>query len=175
MTASVTVPPGADLEGIARAAGNGDFAARYYDLLAGTLTVQGVTQQALDAALAEIGPAASPEPEIHRLFAEGIAAGLPVAGRAGAVQLDPDSRRELATAVLMASLGAWPDGGFWRLSDNANLPLDAAQVTRLGVMAAAYYQALFSARSALLDAARAGQAVDPQAGWPELPAFDPAG
>lgn len=111
---------------------------------------------------------------IRAEFERRIGIGLPVDGCQGAVQMDLASRQELTSAVVMAGVGAWPEGGFWRMSDNTNLPLTAAQVIALGKAAAGYYQALFATRSALLDAARAGAAVDPLAGWPEPARFDPA-
>lgn len=119
--------------------------------------------------------AMDPADAIRAVFQDQVAAGLPVSGHAGAVALDPDSRRELTAAAVMASLGAWPPQGFWRLSDNTNLPLTGAQVVALGKAAAGHFQALFAMRSGLLDAVAAGQAVDPAAGWPAAEAFDPAG
>jgi hypothetical protein len=107
-------------------------------------------------------------------FDRRVAAGLPVTGQAGAVDLDPDSRQEMVSAVLMATIGVWPEGGFWRLSDNTNLVLAAPRLIALGCAAAAYYQQLFGTRSAMLDAVAAGQAPDPAAGWPEPASFDPA-
>jgi len=133
---------------------------------------------ATDARLAglEIQPyRPDPVAVVHAAFADRVAAGLPVVGQGGAVALDPDSRRELTSAVVMAGADAWPAGGYWRLTDNSNLPLDRDQVVALGKAAAAHYQALFATRSALLDAIAAGEAVDPAAGWPDAPAFDPAG
>ena len=112
---------------------------------------------------------------VQAAFAGCVAAGLPVVGQGGAVALDPDSRRELTSAAVMASMEAWPPGGFWRLTDNSNLPLDRDQVVALGKAAAAHYQALFATRSGLLDAIAAGEAVDPAEGWPAAPVFDPAG
>ena len=111
---------------------------------------------------------------VRAAFEARVAAGLPVAGRSGTVQLDPASRQEIASAVLMAQLGAWPPGGFWRLSDNSNLALTGAQVQTLGKSAAGRYQGLFAARSAMLDAIAGGQTVDPEAGWPATAPFDPA-
>jgi hypothetical protein len=64
MTASVLVSPQADLVRIATLAGNGDMAARRYD--GDRLYVEGVTQAALNAALAQVGDGAStrvPVPE----------------------------------------------------------------------------------------------------------------
>lgn len=115
-----------------------------------------------------------PRTAVAAAFAARVDAGLPVAGHAGAVQLDPDSRRELMAAAQMAMLEAWPAGGFWRLSDNTNLPLSAAQVVALGKAAGRRYQALFAARSALLDAVAADEAIEPEAGWPDATPFDPA-
>jgi len=111
---------------------------------------------------------------VRSAFERRVAAGLPVAGQDGAVALDPDSRRELATAVLMATLGAWPAEGFWRLTDNTNLPLSAPRLTALGLTAAGYYQLLFATRSALLDAVDAGHPVDAEGAWPAPSPFDPA-
>jgi hypothetical protein len=62
--ASVLVSPQADLVRIATLAGNGDMAARRYD--GERLYVDGVTQAALNAALAQVGDGAStriPVPE----------------------------------------------------------------------------------------------------------------
>jgi hypothetical protein len=100
--------------------------------------------------------------------------GLPlVDGRA--VQLDPASREALSSSAAMAQLGGLPEGFGWRLADNSTLALDTPAVLRLAVAAGRHYFALFAARSALLDAVAAGQVADPTQGWPELPAFDPAG
>lgn len=173
MTASVEIEAGADLVAIAVAAGTADPQGRYYR--DGWLYVLGVSQEALEAALAQVGTAAPVGPRIHAVFQQRVAEGLPVAGRGGAVALDPDSRRELTAAALMASLGGWPAQGFWRLTDNTNLPLTGPQVVALGQAAAGRYQVLFAVRSGLLDAAAAGQVVDPDAGWPAAAPFDPAG
>ena len=56
--ASIAVPPEADLVRIATVAGNAAMEARRYE--AGRLYVEGVTQAALDAALASVGTAAPP-------------------------------------------------------------------------------------------------------------------
>jgi len=62
MTASVAVSADADLVAIATAAGNPAFEARRY--ADGLLYVEGVTQAALDAALADAGgPPVAPVPE----------------------------------------------------------------------------------------------------------------
>jgi hypothetical protein len=123
----------------------------------------------------EIGPYV-PEPRgaVMAEWQRRLDLGLPlVDGRA--VQLDPASREALSSSASMAQLGGLPDSFGWRLSDNSWLSLDAPAVLRLAVAAGRHYWALFAARSALLDAIAAGEAIDPAGGWPDLPAFDPAG
>ena len=62
MTASIEISPEADLPAIAAEAGNGAVEARWY--AEGRLYVEGVTQEALEAAAASVGtgPAAPPVP-----------------------------------------------------------------------------------------------------------------
>jgi len=90
----------------------------------------------------------------------------------GTVQTDLDSRLNLTGAVSMASILGASFAIDWRMADDTIVPLDAAQMTQLGLLVGGFVSDCQAAKNQL-DAAIGSaatveqlEAIDVDAGWP---------
>lgn len=174
LRASVAVPATADVAAIVLAAGGSLANALYSN---GVLTVDGVAQEALEAAAGPADPLFAARFEKKRqaadILARKIVDGMPWLGKV--ISLDQASIVNINAVVSLAQAGGLAEGVTWRTADNTPLALDAAGMVEMGKAAGQYYVALRMAYWAHVDAAKAAPdaealaAVDPTTGWPDPP------
>lgn len=130
--ASIDVPPEADLVAIAAAAGNAALEDRWYS--GGRLHVRGVTQEALDAAVAQIGTAPPPPPRIRVIRALAFRERLPEPRRraltAAAVALAPQDGGQLLTFLLDQAAAQVTDLDHPQVQAGAAMLLGAGLITQ---------------------------------------------
>lgn len=175
LRASAHVPPTADIARIVAAAGGRPEHVRY---MGGTeiLEIRGVTQEALDDAIAAHSDPLFSARQIKKMQARAelekrIEAGLPWGGKVA--DIDDLSTSRMTSVTVAVQAGVLTDSIPWRMKDNTPLVLDAAGVVALSSASFRYIAAIRNHYWSIVDAALAAtdaaalDAIDPSAGWPD--------
>lgn len=175
LRASAPVPPTVDIAKIVAAAGGSPAHTRYF---AGTevLEVRGITQEALEDAIASNSDPLYSARNVKKMLArveleKRIDAGLPWQGKVA--DIDDLSTARMTSVTVAAQTGILGGGIPWRMKDNTALIVDAPGIVALSSAAFAYIAALRNHYWSIVDDAMAApdaetlDAIDPVAGWPD--------